>query len=514
MSEGFLFAEDDQASNSRDAVVTDKPWKVMIVDDDPAVHQVTRMVMSGFSFDDRPVRFLSAYSGREAKDMIAEEDDVALVLLDVVMEEDDAGLEVARYIRQELHNNVTRIVLRTGQPGQAPEDDVIRNYDINDYKDKTELTKTKLVTLFYSALRSYRDISMINESRGGLSRVIQAINSVHDPDSMKQFASAILEQILNLLGLQGDAVFCHSLSTFSDAGNNSFKVMAATGELNELLDDDFSVVDPRIAAAFGEAMEMRRGHYGEDYFIGFYQTARGSESLLYVRAEREIPLADRQLLEMYADNVANVYDGLLLTEKSRQSQKSLLHLLSGAINTRSVNPVDHVRKVGDLSAMLAAESGLNAFEVELIRMAAPLHDAGNVVLADGVLLHQGVYSEGERQQMQQHAGAGAALLVQSDDQVMQLASIIARQHHENWDGKGYPDGIQGNDIHIAGRITAIADTLDALCRDRPDRIGVSVQDALEQVRSLSGQRFDPALIEILMANQDQVIEIMSSDNNG
>jgi len=145
-----------------------RAWKVLIVDDDAAVHQVTKMVMSGFQFDGKPVEFISAYSGEEACRLVADIDDLALILLDVVMETDHAGLEAARYIRQELNNHTTRIVLRTGQPGQAPEDDVIRNYDINDYKDKTELTKTKLVTLFYSALRSYRDIAasrIVKDSR-------------------------------------------------------------------------------------------------------------------------------------------------------------------------------------------------------------------------------------------------------------------------------------------------------------------------------------------------------------
>lgn len=509
MSEGFLFANEETLGKQQNTPAQEKPWKIMIVDDDPAVHQVTKMVMSGFSFDDRSVKFLSAFSGREAKDMIAEEDDVALILLDVVMEEDDAGLDVARYIRQELHNNITRIVLRTGQPGQAPEDDVIRNYDINDYKDKTELTKTKLVTLFYSALRSYRDICMINESRGGLHRVIQAITSVHDPESLKQFSSAILGQILNLLSLPADAVFCHSLSTFSVQNAGNFKVMAATGQLQELLDNDFSVIDPRIASAFGEALDMRRCHYGDDYFIGFYQSARGSESLLYVKSEREIPLADRQLLELYADNVANTYDSLLLTEKAKLSQKSLLHILSGAIKSHSVQPDAHVRRVGDIAALLASESGLNEFEVELIRMAAPLHDAGNVALANSLVCHTGVYSDDERQQMQQHTVLGQQLLSHSDEQVMQLAAIIAAQHHEAWDGNGYPGHIQGENIHIAGRITALADTVDALCQDRPDRPAFSFDDAFDFIKQASSQRFDPRLVEVLLVNRTRIEAILS-----
>src|SRR5438045_6147767 len=120
------------------ALVT--PWKVLIVDDEPEVHNVTRLVLSNFRFEERPLKFLSAYSGREAVELLAAQPDVAVMLLDVVMESDQAGLDVVKRVRSELANPFVRIVLRTGQPGQAPEHHVIANYDINDYKDQTEHT--------------------------------------------------------------------------------------------------------------------------------------------------------------------------------------------------------------------------------------------------------------------------------------------------------------------------------------------------------------------------------------
>ncbi|MFS1704782.1 response regulator, partial [Alteromonas sp. AMM-1] len=121
-------------------------WKVLIVDDEPEVHAVTRLALNDFTLNGRALTFLSAYDGEEARRMFREHNDIAVVLLDVVMESDDAGLRVADYIRNDLENHFTRIILRTGQPGQAPEKDVIINYDINDYKSKTELTAQKLFT--------------------------------------------------------------------------------------------------------------------------------------------------------------------------------------------------------------------------------------------------------------------------------------------------------------------------------------------------------------------------------
>ena len=134
-------------------------WNIMIVDDEKEIHNVTKLALNQFTFESRGINFISAYSGKEAKQLFQAHKDIALILLDVVMETDNAGLQVAKYIREELANQQTRIVLRTGQPGLAPEEKVIVEYDINDYKEKTELTRQKLFTTVVSSLRSYRQIT-------------------------------------------------------------------------------------------------------------------------------------------------------------------------------------------------------------------------------------------------------------------------------------------------------------------------------------------------------------------
>ncbi len=162
MDDQILIIDDD------DIVLPDSQqagWKVMIVDDEPEVHRITKITLNKFEFDNRPIEFLHAYSAAEAKELLATTPDVALLLLDVVMEFDHAGLDVVKFVRDELQNKMVRIVLRTGQPGQAPEDDVVTNYDINDYKDKTELTSQKLRTLLRASLRSYRDIRTLESNR-------------------------------------------------------------------------------------------------------------------------------------------------------------------------------------------------------------------------------------------------------------------------------------------------------------------------------------------------------------
>ncbi|HEY9651698.1 MAG TPA: response regulator, partial [Coleofasciculaceae cyanobacterium] len=187
--EVLVFAEEeDEVSISKNAnehhlvfpdshqfsLSTGDSWKILVVDDDAEIHDITKLVLDDFTFEGKPLTFMSAYSGEEAKALIEKHPDTALILLDVVMETDDAGLEVVKYIRDVLGNLLVRIILRTGQPGQAPEDVVIINYDINDYKTKTELTTRKLFTALVAALRAFRALNKLEESRRELVKIAQA----------------------------------------------------------------------------------------------------------------------------------------------------------------------------------------------------------------------------------------------------------------------------------------------------------------------------------------------------
>jgi serine phosphatase RsbU (regulator of sigma subunit) len=139
----------------------ERKWRILIVDDEPDIHATTRLLLKGFSYLDRGLDIQSAYSGEEACRRLRDDEPYALILLDVVMEKDTAGLEVVEFVRNVLNNKHTRVVLRTGQPGVAPEEDIIIKYDIDDYKSKTELTVQKLHTLVVSSLRSYNETMRI-----------------------------------------------------------------------------------------------------------------------------------------------------------------------------------------------------------------------------------------------------------------------------------------------------------------------------------------------------------------
>jgi len=485
------------------------PWVVMIVDDDVAVHQVTQLVMADFEFSGRRLQFLDAYSGGEARELLKTRSDIALILLDVVMESEHAGLDLARYIREELDNHHVRIVLRTGQPGQAPEEHVIKTYDINDYKEKTELTKRKLITVFYAALRSYRDIMIIEQSRQSLRRSIDAITRVYDSQNLRRFASAVLEQVAYLLGYEAQGLCASRVSAYAASHiDGRLKVLAATAEYSKLLvDEELSTLPVEVKAALDRALDAQESHFDDHHFVGYYRSSTGNESLLYMVFSEAVDKQARELLEIFCANVAITYESLLLREEIQDTQRSTVYIIGEAVERRSKETGAHVRRVGELAALLAEGAGMRVGDIEFMRQAAPLHDVGKIGIPDRVLNKPGKLDEEEWEVMKTHSRIGFELLSKSDKRILQLGAVIAHEHHERWDGGGYPRGLVGEQIHIAGRIVALADVLDALVSRRCYKEPWAFEEALAYVTEQAGSQFDPGLVRLLHERLEAVHSI-------
>lgn len=313
MSDEFLFAEDEPEQKPAVAL---EPYHILIVDDDQEIHTITRMALGDFKLDGHPLDFTSAYSGAEAREMLKYRRDFALVLLDVVMETDHAGLDTAQWIREEQKNHLIRIVLRTGQPGQAPEEDIIAKYDIDDYKEKTELTYRKLVTLIYSCLRAYRDLCSIERNKLGLEKVIAASAEVFSARSLNQLCQGILEQIVALLTRSDDAAYCRVNGlTATSTHHEPFEVISGTGDYANAVglaihqDVDLDVVR-RMQKVSGSAAELAAGHY-----YGLYTTASGNQYLLFIRNIKELSELDTKLLRLFMNNTAIAIENLTQTQQ-------------------------------------------------------------------------------------------------------------------------------------------------------------------------------------------------------
>ena len=196
---------DDESSTPHNSK---QNWRILIVDDDEEVHTSTVYALSDQEVIGRNLEFLHAKSAREATTILAQENDIAVIFLDVVMESEHAGLELVRTIRHELGLTEVRIILRTGHPGYAPEIEAIRDYDINDYRTKSELTRTRLITSLTSALRSYAQIRTITYGRQGLEKIVRAVSELYNQHALEGLAEGVLIQLAGLLGLPPNGVVC------------------------------------------------------------------------------------------------------------------------------------------------------------------------------------------------------------------------------------------------------------------------------------------------------------------
>jgi len=479
----------------------------LLVDDEPDIHDVTKLTLTRFRLDGRALTFLHAYSGAEAKEVLAREKDIALVFLDVVMEQEDSGLEVARWMRQELDNQFTRIVLRTGQPGQAPEERVIVNYDINDYKEKTELDRTKLFTTTFAALRAYRDIMKVEEARiaqanyrEGLERVIEASAHIFQQRNLKDFANGLLQQVVALLRLENSMLLRLRAAT-AISGENEYEVLAQIG------DEGTSILTPDLLNQLHAAQSNRISKLEGDTYVGYFPNASGKVSLLVLKGVEEISEIDAKLLQVFCSGVAIAFDNILLTQEITDTQAELILRLGDVVESRSNEAGNHVRRMSEICHMLALESGMPEEETAVLKHAAPMHDIGKIATPDAVLLKPGKLDAAEWEIMKQHPAVGLSILDGSQRPILKAAAVIAHQHHEKYDGSGYPQGLKGEDIHLYARIVAVADVFDALMHKRCYKDAWPVQEVVSHLREVAGKHLDPAYVEVLVKNIDKALAI-------
>ncbi len=499
-ADDLLFLKEDEPA----ARIIGKPeaWKVLIVDDEAEVHNVTRLVLDGFRYKGRAMAFLSAYNGQEAKDMLAAHPDIAVILLDVVMEENDTGLKLVKYIREDLQNRFVRIILRTGQPGQAPEERVIVEYDINDYKEKTELTAQKLLTAIVSALRTSSDIATIEANRLGLEKIIEASESIFELQSLEKFTSGVLSQIISILDLNRNAILCQASGFAAVGTKGQFSILAAAGEYQPYVRRNVAeVVPPEVYRHLELAVRQRTSLFFDgSRYLGYFHSQNGSESIIYLEGCHELTDLDKQLVEIFFANVSIAFDNLHLNKEVEDTQREIVFTLGETIEWRSQETGNHVRRVAEYIHILASKYGMPEAAATLLRLAAPMHDVGKLGIPDQILNKPGALTEAEMLVIRTHPGIGHEILKSSRRELLQAAAIISRQHHERYDGLGYPDGVAGEDIHLYGRLAAVADVFDALMSNRIYRPAWPLEQVVAHFKAERGRHFDPKMVDILLEN--------------
>jgi signal transduction histidine kinase len=426
-------------------------WKIAVIDDEPAVHDGTRFALADYRLNGQGLEILSAYSAAEGRELMRRHSDVAVVLLDVIMESDTAGLGLVEFIRNELKNETVRIILRTGQPGQAPERRVIVDYDINDYKAKTELTADKLFTALTAALRSHQQLQRMVETRRGLEIIIEAASALFDFKSMQRLAEGVLTQIASLLNVD-----CAGILVLREALNahETFSVLAGSGCYSRFIGSDVSqILDGDVRQLVEEAFSRRHHEFSTRRSVLYIKTLSGREVVVVLEAPRHLSNTDRALVEIFCSRLSIAFDNVILYEQLQRANTRL----EERVAARTQDLTNANRRLTQQWARLRQA---NAFKSEILGTVA--HDLKNPL---GVIL-------GRTEILKEMIAGAGALNANIDAQVAYIRDAANRLTE-------MVDDLVSD---------AMADALDITIRREPVDISVLVQEVAEANRPIASRK--------------------------
>ncbi|MBF0473465.1 MAG: HD domain-containing protein, partial [Nitrospirae bacterium] len=476
-----IFAEEIEI---KDQTLSNPKYKVMIIDDEPDVHKVAIIALKNFKYNDKGLSFLSAYSVNSAEALLKEHPDTALIFLDVIMEEDDSGLKLIKYIRQTLNNHNVRIIMITGQPGEVPETDVVLHYDINDYREKRELTVDRLFTTIVSSLRSYEGIIKLDTANKLLSNLLDSF--------IKSTATAIDEK---------------SPYTAGHIRRVAELTQAITQKLCDSKDEKW--VDFNLSES--EQNEIRIAAWMHD--IGKITTPQH--------------IVDKATkLETIVDKIELIYTRAEILKKEFENEflKNKIELISSGQSHSSAPTDDEIKKIEDefnlkivdldkdLQLLKNANTGGEFMEdikiskiKEIALKTIKINGQDKQLLTsdevENLCIRKGTLNDQEREIIQNHVKLTIKMLTQLPwPEELKRVPEFAGAHHETLDGKGYPNHIDDQSLPTQARIIAIADVFEALtAADRPYKKGKTLSEAFKILEYMIKDRhLDKDIIDLFV----------------
>lgn len=495
-------------------------YKVVIADDEEEIHRMTKLVLKGFELEGTKLQFYDTYSGRETIEFLKQNNDIAIILLDVVMEEDDAGLKVVKYLRETLNNNMTRIILRTGQPGKAPEEKVIVEYEIDDYKSKTELTVQKLFSTIYVCLRAHKNIKALNRHKEGLHKVINASQDLFKYHSFNEFMNGMLIQVIALFDVDVDSMYIRNEHQNTIDGMafiqmmDSVKVLAATGKYEGMIGSTITSENcpenlikliKQIESSKEEELVIRRGEY-----LGIFKQSADKFIKNYIILETRVDTDNLDLIKLFLTNFSLAIDNFMLNMNVNETQNEIIFRISEIVENRCDSTANHLRRVSNITKILATNLGLDEDKANAAALASVIHDVGKIGISDEILLKPGKLTVEEYDTMKKHTTIGYNIFKDSKLALLNLAANIALYHHERYDGKGYPLGKKGGEIPKECEIVAVADVFDALISKRCYKDAWPEDEVIKYFKDNRGTQFAPDVVDELFRSLNCIREVIKS----
>lgn len=483
-----------------------KAWKILVVDPDPTLARTSRSVLAGFRHNGLATVVIAAANAAEARDVLDDHSDIAVVLLEPDLGPPKAGIELINHIRRDLNNLRTRLVICTANPDLLPERSTIDAYEISDYRLKDGLTDEALRTRIIASLRTYAGIQAQSAGRMSLARMMVSTVGLLELKRPDVLFANLIPRVAGLLDLGRDGLLCTQEGT-----DQPLRVRAATGCYSDLAGRDLGGdLGEEALAAFGRLRDGAETILEPDYCAIRLRPASGRlYALIYVAGvgRHGCTSQDWQLLELFRSHASIAFENALLVDELTRSQTAIVEALGTLAEMKDDGQPGDLRRVQRLVDGIARElQRRDDFPDELtddfvakIGLASTLHDVGMISVSDETLNVPGDLGDVDRAHIRHHTEIGHRLLAGASSSLrgrslMALAAEIARHHHERFDGSGYPDGLKGEAIPLSARITAVADVFLALVSDRHHRPAWEVDAAIDWVRARAGCDFDPRVV--------------------
>ena len=451
------------SEDSKPKLKTKENYKIMIADDYDEIHVITKMMLKDFEFEGKGLEFIDTYTGEDTIKALEKNPDTAVLFLDVVMEDNHSGLNVVEVLRGRLDNKMTRIVLRTGQPGQAPEETVIRDYDINDYRLKTEMTAKRLYTTLYSALRNYRDLYQINTHKNGLKKIIKTSANLFEHNSLNEFLTSILVQLSNFQKNNPEMVYIRD-DVDKEGGfvtiekNKKATIVAATGKFKSYIGKDIDLVSELKEVVdkikYSDKPEEKIIFVDSGFIIK--NNAKNSfNNYIYIEGNNDI--YDFDLIHLFLTNYSVALDNYILNNTIVNTQKEIIITFGEVVENHFEETSGHVKRISEMMYNFALLLNFSHSEAEILKMASMMHDIGKIAIPDSILKKPGKLTEEE--------------------------------------------------ILLEARMLSIKDVFDAMTHKRVYKDAFSTGEALDYIRNQKRKHFDPELVDIFISNIEGILDI-------
>ncbi|CAO3423513.1 HD-GYP domain-containing protein [Azospirillum doebereinerae] len=483
------------------------PFKILVVDGDPALLATVRAALAGVSIDGAAVQPMGAATAAEAREALYDHPGIALALLEVALETPRAGLDLVAHIRDALGNQRTRIVLCPADPDAVSEEEVTAGPDIGDCRTKAELTARALRVLVVGQLRVFASLQALAAGRKGLARMLVATTGLLELRTPDTLFPNILPRVVGLLGIGHHALLCIQGDTLPR--DRKIRVRASTGRFSAWKDVEVEALgEARVEAALARLTPGSETIVEPDFCALRLRANGGITGMIYVEGRNDGTAREWQLLELFRNKCSIAFENALLFEELNTSQKATVLAMGSLAEYKDNAASGHLQRIERLVGAIAREllqrgqfsDELDADYVEKVGLAALLHDVGMLSVSDETLGMPGELATDDLQAIRRHTEIGHRILSEAalplrGRSLLSIAAEIARYHHERYDGSGYLEGLKGDAIPIGARIMAVADVFDALITSRQYRGAVPVEQALGWIVERSGRDFDPRVVD-------------------